>query len=142
MNDFIASLFELWGNAQFGDFSNDMFQEGEGSFYLQIFLIMVILTIVVPVLYYYVIDNARLNRWYYWLLFNFGTAIVNFIFSWVCSSESIANYYYQEQLECPSYGVVPYFTLSLIVAMWSMIFFFVVSLIIKWKSKNSCYSPF
>ena len=108
MNGFVANLFELWGTAQFGDFSNDMYQSGEGSFYLPIFIILVVLTILVPVIYYYVIDSPRLNRWYNWLLFNFGTALFNFIFSWIWATESIVSYHEGEQ----PYSIIQYLTLS------------------------------
>ena len=54
MDAFFANLYELFGLAWLGDFSQDMFTNG---FYNSIGIVMFASIIVVGVLYYYVINQ-------------------------------------------------------------------------------------
>lgn len=138
MEGFIANLYELFGFANQGNFSNDMYNYG---YYQPIFLIMVISMIIINVIYYYVVNHPRCNRSWHWLLFNIGTCIFNFILSWVISSDKINTFYAQQGMNSP-YDWTSYFMLSSIASLWAFIFFFVFSFIIKWWSRNCKHSPF
>lgn len=70
MNDFFANLFELWGaaiieNSQ-ASFSNQMYDNG---LYPSIGLLMCISAVLFVILYYFIINHARLSKWYWWGLF-------------------------------------------------------------------------
>ena len=138
MEGFIANLYELFGFANQGDFSNDMFNNG---FYLPIFIFMIATVVFVNIVFYYIVNHPRLNRSRHWLLFNIGTCIFNFILSWVISSDKINAFYAQQGMDSP-YDWTNYLILSLIALLWSFIFYFLFSFIIKWGSRNCKHTPF
>ena len=138
MDGFVANLYELWGSFYLGNFSNDMYQNG---FYLPLFIIMIVTCILIPVIYYYIINHPRWNRWKHWLYFMLGTAVVNFLCTWIIASDKIYNYYAQQGMATP-YDWTDYFILSSMAFGWSLVCFFLVSFVIKWWSTNSKHSPF
>lgn len=138
MEGFIANLYELFGFANQGDFSNDMFNNG---FYLPIFIIMIAIVVFVNIGFYYIVNHPRWNRSRHWLFFNIGTCILNFILSWVISSDKINAFYAQQGMDSP-YDWTNYLILSLIALLWSFIFYFLFSFIIKWGSRNCKHTPF
>jgi len=138
MDGFIANLFEFFGVANQGNFSNDMYNNG---YYMPIFLILVILVAVVATCYYYAVNHPRVNRWYHWLFFNLGTGLVNFGLTWIISSDKIVAYYGAQGMDSP-YDWTNYLILSSIALLWTGIFFFVFSFIIKWGSSNCKRTPF
>ena len=138
MEGFIANLYELFGFANQGNFSNDMYNEG---YYQPIFLIMVISVIIINVIYYYAWNHPRLNRWYHWLFFNIVACFFNFILSWYISSDKINAFYAQQGMDSP-YDWTNYLILSLIALLWSFVFYFLFSFIMKWGSRNCKHTPF
>lgn len=138
MDGFIANLYEFWGFLNLGNFSNDMYQNG---FYLPIFIVMIATCLLITALYYYAVNHPRVNRWYHWLFFNLGTALVNFIVAWVIASDKIVAYYAQQGMESP-HDWTNYLILSCMAFLWTFVCFFICSFIMKWWSPNSKHSPF
>lgn len=111
--------------------------------FITIGLYMIITSLLVVTIYYYVINHPRFNRWWSWVIMLLITAAINFTvgFSYVynrlyggqineCFTEPIN----MSTGNCISFG----FTNALI----GTIFFLIFSIIIKWRSHNSKYSPF
>lgn len=138
MEGFIANLYELWGLTNLGNFSNDMFNNG---FYLPIFIIMVATVVFVNIVFYYIVNHPRINRGYHWLLFNLGIGVVNFVVTWVVSYNKIYNFYAMQGMQSP-YDWTNYLILSLIALLWSFVFYFLFSFIMKWGSRNCKHTPF
>ena len=138
MNDFIANLYELWGASYLGDFSNDMYQNG---FYIPIFIVMLASVITVAAIYYYVVNHPRVNRWYHWLFFNIGTALVNFAAAWAIASDKVYSFFAQQGMAA-SYDWINYFVLAWMAFLWAFVFFFLFSFVIKWGSRNCKHTPF
>lgn len=138
MDGFIANLYEFFGLLNLGNFSNDMYQNG---FYLPIFIIMIATCGFFSFIYYYVVNHPRVNRWYHWLSFNLGTALLNFAVAWIVASGKIIEYYAQQQMEAP-YDWTNYLILSWMAFLWSFICFFLFSFVMKWWSANAKHSPF
>lgn len=138
MEGFIANLYELWGLTNLGNFSNDMFNNG---FYLPIFIIMVATVVFVNIVFYYIVNHPRINRGYHWLLFNLGIGVVNFVVAWVVSYNKIYNFYAMQGMQSP-YDWTNYLILSLIALLWSFVFYFLFSFIMKWGSRNCKHTPF
>lgn len=138
MDGFIANLYEFFGWANLGDFSEDMFQNG---FYLPLFIVMLVSVIAVAAIYYYVVNHPRVNRWYHWFFFGIGTALVNFAVTWVIASDKIVNHFAQQGMAAP-YDWTNYFILSILAFLWTFVFFFLFSFIIKWGSRNCKHTPF
>ena len=138
MEVFIANLYELWGLTNLGNFSNDMFNNG---FYLPIFIIMVATVVFVNIVFYYIVNHPRINRGYHWLLFNLGIGVVNFVVAWVVSYNKMYNFYAMQGMQSP-YDWTNYLILSLIALLWSFVFYFLFSFIMKWGSRNCKHTPF
>lgn len=138
MDGFIANLYEFFGLANLGNFSNDMYNNG---FYLPLLILMLTSCLAVVAIYYYVINHPRLNRGWQWLLFNFSTALLNFVLTWIIASDKIAELYVQQQMY-PPYDWTSYFILAIIAFFWTVVFFFISSFIMKWWSHNCKHSPF
>lgn len=138
MEGFIANLFEFFGFVNQGNFSNDMYNNG---FYMPLFILMLVSCLTVTAVYYYLINHPRINRGWQWLLFNFGTAFLNFILAWIISSDKITAFYAAQQMY-PPYDWTNYFILGIIDFFWTIVFFFVSSFIIKWWSRNCKHTPF
>ena len=138
MEGFIANLYELFGGACLGHFSTDMYNNG---FYLPIFIIMVAAIFLVACVYYYLVNHPRVNRWYHWLVFNLGTGITNFIVTWIVSHNKIETFYATQGMYSP-HDWTNYLILSLIALLWSFVFYFLFSFIIKWGSRNCKHTPF
>ena len=138
MDGFIANLYELFGVANQGNFSNDMYNK---DFYMPIFLILVISVALVATCYYYAVNHPRVNRWYHWLFFNLGTGLLNFTLTWIIASDEIVAYYGEQGMESP-YDWTNYLILSSIALLWTSIVFLVFSFIIKWWSPNCKRTPF
>lgn len=138
MEGFIANLYELWGLTYLGNFSTDMFNN---KFYLPIFIIMLVAVVVANLVFYYLVNHPRINRWYHWLLFNLGTGIINFVVTWVVSHDKMISFYAMQGMESP-HDWTNYFILSLMAFLWSFIFYFLFSFVIKWGSRNCKHTPF
>ena len=137
MNDFFANWYELLGS--FEGFSDDMFYN---SLYLPIGLCVVLIPIVFLTLYYYVLNSAKYNRWWHWLLLVVVLCVVNFGISYLVSYRNIMNIYIDMNSE-PSYTLGTYcFSFSLINLLWCFVVSFIWSLIIKWGSNNCRRTPF
>jgi hypothetical protein len=138
MEGFIANLYELWELTNLGNFSNDMFNNG---FYLPIFIIMVATVVFVNIVFYYIVNHPRINRGYHWLLFNLGIGVVNFVVAWIVSYNKMYNFYAMQGMQSP-YDWTNYLILSLIALLWSFVFYFLFSFIMKWGSRNCKHTPF
>jgi hypothetical protein len=138
MEGFIANLYELFGFANQGDFSNDMFNNG---FYLPIFIIMAATVVFVNIVFYYIFNHPRINRGYHWLLFNLGIGVINLVVTWVVSYNKMHDFYAMQGMQSP-YDWTNYLILSLIALLWSFVFYFLFSFIIKWGSRNCKHTPF
>lgn len=137
MNDFFANLYELFGTIQ-SDFCNDMYQE---SFYMPLGIIMIASAVVVAFAFYYMVNHPRFNRWYHWVFVGIILSGINLIADWIVAQDMITDYYHTAQQDVP-YGWYNFLVLSLFGALWSFVFYFLSSFIIKWGSRNCKHTPF
>ena len=138
MDGFIANLYEFWGYLNLGGFSADMFNF---NYYLPVFIVMLASVMAVAAIYYYVVNHPRVNRWYHWLFFNLGTALLNFALAWIIASDKLFNLWASQGMACP-YDWTEYFVFSCMAFVWTFVFFFLFSFIIKWGSRNCKHVPF
>lgn len=141
MNDFFANLFELWGLANIQNsqesFSDEMYYN---SLYPPIGLLMIISAVMFVVLYYFVINHARLNRWYWWGLCGLIVSIINFFTSWGIADSKLYQIYVNAGMEYP-FSFIDILPFLFIVAMWTFVVFLLTSLITKRFSINSRHTP-
>jgi len=135
MNDFFAFLYESFG--YINGFSEELYNSG---IYVTIGFLMLLITAVGMVTYYYLINHPKFNRWLHWLIVVILLAAINFGIAWAMSDGVIWN---NHDLTIPDNYFTSYFvTLSIINALWSAVFSFAFSMAFKWKSINCKYSPF
>ena len=142
MNEFFANLYELFGKACLPSsdcaFSNDMYANG---FYVPIGIVMFASIIVVGILYYYVINHPRWNRWFWWLFIGLLLAVANSISAWVMADSMLVKYFTEANMNMP-YGMAEFLPFCVIAGCLTLFFFFIFSFIIKWGSRNCKHSPF
>lgn len=138
MDAFFANLYELFGLVYLDQFSDDMYTNG---FYVPIGIVMFASIIVVGVLYYYVINHPRWNRWFWWLLIGLLLAVANSITAWVMADSMLVKLYEQAEMVMP-YGMEVFLPFCVVAGTLTLFFFFVFSFIIKWGSRNCKHSPF
>lgn len=141
MNDFFANLFELWGlaiieNSQ-ASFSDQMY---DNALYPPIGLVMIISAVLFAILYYFVINHARLSRWYWWGLGGLIVAVLNFLTSWGIADGKLYQIYVNAGMQYP-FSFIDILPFSLIVAMWTFIVYLLTSVIFKRFSINSRHTP-
>ncbi len=130
-NAFFANLFELWGLV-FHPISNDLYSFG---IFTTVGFVMLALALLTVIAYYYIINSVRFCRFRHWLMMFLGSSIVTTIFSWIYAFNTF-NY------NGVTYAFGDYMTFILVVLVWSMFFFFLFSMILKWGSRNAKRSPF
>ena len=80
LNELFASLYETLFYTN--DFSGDLFNE---NLYTIIGLVMVVTSLLIPVLYYKIIDTVKFSKISIWLVFLSLSVIFNFLFCYVYS---------------------------------------------------------
>lgn len=138
MDAFFANLYELFGLVYLDQFSDDMYTNG---FYVPIGIVMLASVVLVGLLYYYVINHPRWNRWYWWLLIGFFLSAANSITAWVMADSMLVKLYEQAQMVMP-YGIAEFLPFCVIAGALTLFFFFIFSFIVKWGSRNCKHSPF
>jgi len=133
MEDLFANIYELFGNLYFEDFSDDLFRVGV---YPVIGFLMLGLSLLGPVIYYYVINHPKFSKWWHWLIVIAVFAIINFTIATVYTFNSLDVLYYHDN---PFFS--EHFAFGMMNALWSMVFSFVFSMCIKWGSRNCKHSP-
>ena len=135
MNDFFAFLYECFGYIQ--GFSDELYNSGV---YISIGFLMLAISVVGMLIYYYLINHPKFNRWWHWLFVVVLLAVINFCIAWAMSDGVIWSNHNQTIPD--NYSVSYFVTFSIINALWSVIFSFAFSMLFKWKSTNCKYSPF
>lgn len=133
MNDFFASLFELFGNYR-TNFSDEMYQF---DVYTYVGIFVVLFPLIAAIFYYKVIDSPRYNELKNWVWILVGTGLGVSVISWLYTMNRFN--YEQVFLEDPVGGYIYHFIMAFI---FSGIFFFIFSLGGKAISINSSKVPF
>lgn len=154
MGQFFGSLYCLFGLDQFYGLDLANYLWGLTSSivtnnqYIGIGLTMLSITLAMVLIYYYVLNQPRLSKWWGWGIFLVLNSIINFIVGW---QWVLSDYYagkmvyidpatnlvtalpiYESNILC--FGVVN--------MLLSIISFFIFSIIFKWWSRNCSTSPF
>ena len=122
-------------------------------------LVMIVVSLALVALYYYGINHPRFNRWWSWLIVLFSNAIINlfigfgYVYSKLYNGE-ISACFTHSQIETTEDGYIHgvsgteilfdanCWQFGLANAIIAIGFFFIFSILFKWWSRNSKYSPF
>lgn len=129
MNDIFANLFELFGYCNAAD---DLY---ETMLYQTNGIIMLALSATAVALYYYILDSPRYVKSYHWAVWGLVTASLTLLSTWFLTSSTFAN-------EGLDYFFSDYANFVIGAFAYSLMFFFIFSLLFKWKSPNRRRTPF
>ena len=153
MGEFFGSMYTFLFEDFFGmDLANYLWGLSspyqDSNLYIGVGIWMLVTSLLVPILYYIVIDHPKLAKWWGWLIFWGINAVINLIVGWQwCLTELYAGKMKaivpstdQEVnlnisgADCWCFGVSNMFL--------SIFFFFILMFIVKWKSINCSHTPF
>lgn len=139
MSDFVANIFELWGLAFRGPFSQTMYR---ADLYFGVFLWLVILPAITLFIYYVLWDNIKFSKTWIWailvLVISLAVAVVGFY----NADSGIYDYLQSHNITDNKIQDVDYLYFSLICFGWAFIWSFFCSCLFKLMSTKSRYVPF
>ena len=145
MNDLFGSIFGLFQNIYGIPLSNFMYEDGR--LYSQIGMAMVVVSIVVCAVFYYVINYPALNSWKGWGMSLLINSVINFLMSWLrvlgiynsgAMVETNLSNGEAVPIDVSTFDIVNFGVATAIV---SAIFYVLISFFIKRKSVNCSHYP-
>lgn len=151
MGTLFGSIYSLFKDFYGLDLDNYMWgltTDGGSNHFIGIGLLTLLVAVVVAVLFYYVVDHPRLNRFVGWLPFMLlcGAASVAIGYLWTSADLNAGDMVSFDmatgqqvplnvgESNCVSFGLAN--------GVVSMVMFFIVSLIVKWRSTSCSHAPF
>ncbi len=139
MADIVANFFELWGWAYLGPFSQYMYK---ADLYLVPFLWLLLLPLAVLFIYYKLWDNIRFAKTWIWLLILVVVSIIIAAIGFVGADEGLYDYQNAHHITNSKIEDVDYIYFSIICFGWSLVWSFILSMILKFFSIKGRYIPF
>lgn len=139
MADIVANFFELWGLTYLGPFSQYMYK---ADLYLEAFLWVLLLPLVVLFIYYILWDNIKWAKTGIWAIV---VTVVSLIVAVVCYNNADAGLYdYLNAHNVTNSKIedVDYIYFALICFVWSWVWSFLLSLVLKYFSVKGRCVPF
>ena len=107
-------------------------------------LVMLCLSALFMVVFYYVLNHPKCNTWWGWLIFLVLNAGVNFIYGWRCLC---SDFYNDKMVDANGDALVGiaesnFLCFGVSNAILSIVWFFFFSLVGKWWSTNCSHTPF
>lgn len=133
MNDLFAALYELI-TGQGTDLSKLLYNEYT---YVPVGTLMLLLSAGFMLLYYYALNHPRLNRWYHWIFALIIVCLINFAIAYFMADGVVYDTYGKTDgyvTQMVNFGIAN--------VIWTIAFFFLFSMLFKWKSRNAMHSPF
>ncbi len=143
MNEFFASLYELFVSFFGHDLGMHLNGYHGGEFgepyYIWFGLVLTLGTVFMAVLFYYIINHPRFNKWKHWLIILGAALLIQFVvaYYWILdhlNTGKICNDLIVSKGDITSFGVVHVF--------WSLMIFAGVSFLIRWWSRNCSCTPY
>ena len=134
MNDIFATLYELI-RGQDSELSKLLY---DGGTYVPVGWLMLTFSLLGMVVYYYVFNHPKFNRWFHWLFLPVAIiCLINFAIA----------YFMADGVVWDAFGKTDGYVSQIIGfacvnAFWTFIFSLIISMCIKWKSTNAKHSPF
>lgn len=141
MDGFFANMYELFGLLLLGpngQFSQDMYQNG---IYNPIAIWMFITVALFVVLYYFVINHARLSKARWWILWGGIVSLINFGIAWWIADEQLFLLYDSMQMAMPYGAMTAFFPFCCIVFFWAFFYYLLLSVVVKRFSVNGRHTP-
>lgn len=120
----------------------------DSNMYIGIGLVMLALSGIIAVLYYYVVNHPRLNNWLGWLIFLGANTFFNFIVGWqwllrdYYAGKMVVESKITGKIEDLPIDMSDILSFAATNALDSIIAFIFISYVIKWWSTNCSRAPF
>jgi|LAHS01.1.fsa_nt_gb hypothetical protein len=139
-----TSLFEDWYGQELANYLwGQASPSQQGNMFITFGIEMIIVSLVVAVLYYYVIDRPRWAHWWGWCCALVVNAALCFVIGWQRTlSDFDAGLMMNADQQPLNIGPTECLAFGGTNAIIAMITFFIVSMIVKWKSASSAHVPF
>ena len=128
MNDLFAKMFELLFKG--GEINNELFA---AQVYGTVGIIMLILAIALPCAFYFGLDKARYAGFKMWFLFLLGNFILDFALTFFLARRALTGF---------EFPVTQYLYLGFVVALYGLVLYFLLSLVLKRFTTSLSRSPF
>ena len=135
----IKEIFELFGAANLGDFSDNM---DLSRTYSTTFWVMLIIPLLVTVLYYIVLDHILLARFKKWLLIGVGTCAATAVIDMLIAKMKMGEFIFTSGIANTHIDAGDYLSFGFIVFAYTALLYFMFSLILKSFSSRSRNVPF
>lgn len=135
----IKEIFELFGAANLGDFSDSM---DISRTYSTTFWVMLIIPLLITVLYYIVLDHILLAKTKKWLLIGVGTCATTAVIDMLIAKMKMEDYIFTSGITNTHIDFGDYLSFGFIVFIYSALLYFIFSLILKSFSSRSRNVPF
>lgn len=139
MSDFVANIFELWGWAYLGPFSQYMYR---ADAYISIFLWLALLPAAVFFVYYILWDNIRFSKRWIWATLNLVVTLIIGSIAYSIADNEIYDFLNSNHITNSKILDSDYIWFALICMGWTIIWSFVLSFIMKFFSVKARHIPF
>jgi len=136
MNDFFAALYELGDAFNLGNFSMELYVN---KLYIPVGISLFLSVILLLVIFYYLIDHPRFNKWPHWLLYVAIICILNFGLAFFFTYSELSLIYQIQNTPLPYWA--DFWIFSLINFLYAFLLSIAVSLMIRWWSRNCSTCP-
>lgn len=111
------------------------------DFAVWVFFLTGFFSVLMVIIYYYVIDRPRTSKLSVWLIFLLLNSIILSILAYVIANNTIINAHLSIGDQVPDYFIdLIYFAVMNFI--FAATFFLIFSSLLKWKSRNSSHVPF
>lgn len=152
MGEFFGSIY-CWLEDFFGlELANYLWGESaleqDSNMFIGIGLAMLLTSLAITVIYYYVVNHPRLNNWWGWFIFLGINAVINFIVGWqwvlkdFYAGKMVTVSKTTGQVEDLPIDISDMLAFGVTNMIDSIIAFLLISYTIKWWSSNCSRAPF
>jgi len=139
LKDLVANFYELWGGAYLGSFSDQMY---DNDLYFPVAIYSILVSLVLTVAYYYVIDRPGTAKISIWAINLLVGGILSAIIAYVSANNDLTEIFASIGEPVPTSFSSDMMMFAMINAMWTVLLMVLLSFVFKWKSPNSSYVPF
>jgi hypothetical protein len=137
MNDIFATIYELGSVFYLGDFSGVMY---DNSLYVSVGLVAFFSSLIWMVIYYYLINHPRYDKWYHWLGYVVAAGLGNAGFAYWTIGSKIELLF--AKVDEPVPFSTEFFSFAIVNFIWTLVLCFAFSMPLKWGSTNLRKTPF
>lgn len=145
MTDFFAPLYEVFNlysldlAEHLRGFNTDCTAYDAQAYYVLVGLLLLGISLLATLVYYYLINRPAFSQWYHWLIILLINALIQGAIAFSLTNNDVSIGLYCEELNITSNDCFGFAFSNFI---WGIIVYFLFSMVVKWWSTNGKKSPF